>query len=67
MYKNLFDEVLSDSEEINNDVSSIIFHSIIVSNLAYKVGNELGFDERKCYELACTIPAHASSDRKSVV
>ncbi len=58
MYKNLFDEVLSDSEEINNDVSSIIFHSIIVSNLAYKVGNELGFDERKCYELACAGIVH---------
>lgn len=37
---------------LNEHVHSIIFHSIIVSHLAYKVGAELGLSKECCYELA---------------
>ena len=31
-----------EDDEISDEISAVIYHSIIVSNLAYKVGKELG-------------------------
>ena len=41
-----------EDDEISDEISAVIYHSIIVSNLAYKVGKELGFSKERCYELA---------------
>lgn len=38
--------------ELNDEVCDIMFHCMIVSNLAYKIGQELGFDSQRCLELA---------------
>lgn len=52
MLKKFVSEIVCEDEEINHDLNAILFHSIIVSNLAYKVALELGLSDEKCYELA---------------
>jgi len=47
-----FDEPVCEDDFLNEHVNSILFHSMIVSHLAYKVGKELGFSDEICYELA---------------
>ena len=37
---------------IHADIKETISHGIIVSNLAYLVGKELGLQEEVCYDLA---------------
>lgn len=37
---------------LEKDMTSIISHSIVVSNLAYLVGKEMGIPQDLCYELA---------------
>lgn len=32
-----------EDDEISDEIGAVIYHSIIVSNLAYKVGKELDF------------------------
>lgn len=46
------DELISDKEFMNEHVESILFHSIIVSHFAYRVGKELDLSDDVCYELA---------------
>lgn len=48
--KNYVSQTVED--ELTDDVSAILVHSIIVSHLAYKVGMELGLSKETCYELA---------------
>lgn len=47
-----FDKLVCEDEFLGERVNSIMFHSMIVSHLAYKVGKELELDEEVCYELA---------------
>lgn len=46
------EEVICEDEFLNEHVDSILFHSIIVSHLAYEVGKELNLSQETCYELA---------------
>lgn len=43
---------------LEKDMINILMHSIIVSNLAYKVGKELGIPENLCHELAVAGVVH---------